>query len=162
MATTWIVAADESRARVLQVTGPKRDDAPQLTEIEDLLNPAGRSHDRDLQTDAEPRFNGHGGVGKAGSGRTGGPASDREAQGAVEHSVGVFAREVGRYLDKARLEQRFDQLVLVAPPKFLGALRKELGKEVEKLVSEELPKDLAGFNVRELERYFAKGSARAP
>ena len=158
MATTWIIAADESRARVLQVAGPDR-----LDEIDDLVNPSGRAQDRELQTDAEPRFNGHGGVGKAGSGRTGGPASDREAQGAVEHSVRTFAREVGRYLDRARLDHRFDQLVLVAPPKFLGALRKELDKEVEKLVADELPKDLSGLSARELERYyFAKGSGRAP
>jgi len=157
MATTWIIAADESRARVLQVAGPDR-----LDEIDHLDNPSGRAQDRELQTDAEPRFNGHGGVGKAGSGRTGGPASDREAQGAVEHSVRTFAREVGRYLDRARLDHRFDQLVLVAPPKFLGALRKELDKEVEKLVADELPKDLAGFSARELERYFAKGSERGP
>jgi protein required for attachment to host cells len=157
MATTWIIAADESRARVLQVAGPDR-----LDEIDDLVNPAGRAQDRELQTDAEPRFNGHGGVGKAASRTTGGPGSDREAQGAVEHSVRTFAREVGRYLDRARLDHRFDQLVLVAPPKFLGALRKELDKEVEKLVADELPKDLAGFSARELERYFAKGSGRAP
>jgi protein required for attachment to host cells len=144
MATTWIVAADESRARVLQVARPER----RLTEVEDLLNPAGRLQEREMQSDAEPRFNGRG----AG----GGPASDREAQGAVEHSARVFAKEVGRYLEKARVEHRFDELVLVAPPKFLGALRKELGKEVEKLVADELPKDLSWFNARELEAYFDK------
>jgi hypothetical protein len=54
MATTWIVAADESRARVLQVMDRER----HLTEIEDLLNPEGRLQNRELQTDAEPRFNG--------------------------------------------------------------------------------------------------------
>jgi protein required for attachment to host cells len=148
MATTWLVAADDSRARVLQVTDRER----HLTEIQDLVNPAGRAQDRELQTDAEPRFNG----------TRGGPPSDAERQGAVEHSVRVFAREVGRYLDKARIAQRFDRLVLVAPPKFLGALRKELHKEVEKLVAEELPKDLSWFNAREIERYFAKESERAP
>jgi protein required for attachment to host cells len=148
MATTWIVAADDSRARVLQVTDRER----HLTEIQDLVNPAGRAQDRELQTDAEPRFNE----------ARGGPPSDAERQGAVEHSVRVFAREVGRYLDKARIAQRFDRLVLVAPPKFLGALRKELHKEVEKLVAEELPKDLSWFNAREIERYFAKESERAP
>jgi protein required for attachment to host cells len=158
MATTWIVAADESRARILQVMDPER----HLNEVEDLVNPAGRAKDRELQTDAEPRFNGHGGVGKPGTARTGGPASDSERQGPVEHSVRTFAREVGRYLDKARIAQRFDRLVLVAPPKFLGALRKELHKEVEKLVAEELPKDLSWLNAREIERYFSKGSARAP
>ena len=29
---------------------------------------------------------------------------------------GAFAKRVGDYLEKARAEQRFDQLVLVAPP----------------------------------------------
>jgi protein required for attachment to host cells len=143
MATTWIVAADESRARVLQVARPEK----QLTEIEDLLNPQGRLQDRELQTDAEPRFSGRAG---------GGPASDREAQGAVEHSVRMFAKEIGRYLDKARVEHRFDELVLVAPPKFLGALRKELDKEVGKLVKQELPKELSGLDVREIEGYLKR------
>ena len=152
MATTWIVAADESRARVLQVARPEK----RLDEIENLLNPEARLQDRELQSDAEPRFSGHGGVGKPGSAPTGGPASDRETRGAVEHSARTFAREVGRYLEKARVEHRFDELVLVAPPKFLGALRKELDKEVAKLVKDELPKDLSWFKARELESYFAK------
>lgn len=156
--TTWIIAADESRARVLQVA----DREQRLLEIDDLTNPDGRRQEREMQSDAEPRFNGHGGVGRPGTSSTGGPASDRETHGAGEHSAKVFAREVGRYLDKARNEHRFDELVLVAPPKFLGALRKELGKEVEKMVTEELPKDLSWFNARELEQYFAKGSGRAP
>lgn len=116
MATTWIVAADESRARVLQVTGR----AQHLVEVEDLVNPEGRLKDRELTTDAHPRFRG-----------TDGPANDREETSAVEHE-------------------------------FLGALRKELHKEVEKLVSEELPKDLSWLNAREIERYFAKGSGTAP
>lgn len=157
MTTTWIVAADESRARFLQVTDHER-----LTEVDDMRNPEGRMQDRELQTDAEARFSGHGGVGKPGERRTSGPPSDGQRQGAVEHSAHVFAREVGRYLEKACHEHRFDQLVLVAPPKFLGALRKELHKDVERAVAEELPKDLSWFNAREIERYFAKGSEREP
>lgn len=158
MATTWILAADESRARVLQVTGREQ----RLTEIDGLVNPAGRAQDRELETDAEPRFSGHGGLGKPGDSPTSGPPSDPERQGAVEHSAHAFAKEIARYLDKARVERRYDQLVLVAPPKFLGALRKELHKEVAKLVADERPKDLAGFNAREIERRFAKGNGRAP
>ena len=154
MATTWIIAADSSRARVLQVA----DREEKLLEIEDLLNPEARMQNRDLQTDDEPRFNGHGGVGKPGTAPTGGPGSDREAQGPVEHSVKVFAREIGRYLDKARTEHRYDELVLIAPPKFLGALRGELGKEVEKLVADDVPKNLAWLNARDLERHLKKTS----
>jgi len=73
MTTTWIIAADSSRARILQVTD--RDE--HLEEIEDLLNPEGRVHDRELVSDAHPRFSGHGGVGKPSAHSTGGPGSDR-------------------------------------------------------------------------------------
>jgi protein required for attachment to host cells len=151
MKTTWIIAADASRARVLQVAGPEK-----LVEVENLPNPEGRTHERDMQTDAEPRFNGHGGVGKAGTSSNGGQASDRETQGPREHAVKTFARRVGDYLEKARTDHRYDQLVVIAPPKFLGALRKEMGKEVEKLVADEVPKDLSWLSQRELEGYFSK------
>jgi protein required for attachment to host cells len=144
MATTWIVAADESRARVLQVT----DREERFTAIEEFSNPQGRAQDRELETDARGRFPG---------GNTWEPRV-----GAVEHSSELFAKRVGDFLDRARQEKRYDQLVLVAPPKFLGALRQELHKEVEKLVADELPKDLSGFSAPELEAYFAKGSGRAP
>jgi protein required for attachment to host cells len=68
----------------------------------------------------------------------------------------VFAKQIGRYLEQARQQQRYDELVLIAPPKFLGVLRKELDNEVEKLVADELPKDLSWFNGRDLERYLRK------
>lgn len=143
MANTWIVAADASRARVLQVAGPER-----LVEIDNLLNPDGRLEDREVNTDARGRFAG---------GHTG-----EDDVGAVEHRTELFAKRLGDYLDKARTEHRYDELVLVAPPKFLGMIRKKLGKEVEKLVADQVPKDLSWFNARELESYFAKGSGRAP
>jgi len=146
MANTWIVAADSSRARVLQVAGRER-----LVELEDMINPGGRMDDRELTTDAHPRFRG-----------TSGPGSDREENSAHEHETDLFAKRLGDYLDKARTQHRYDELVVVAPPKFLGLLRKKLGKEVEKLLVDEVPKDLSWFNARELERYFAKGSERGP
>jgi len=141
MATTWIVAADSSRARILQVAGRER-----LVELESMLNPDGRMDDRELTTGAHPRFRG-----------TDGPGSDRQETSAQEHATDLFAKRVGHYLEQARNQHRYDELVLIAPPKFLGAVRKELGKEVEKLVVEELPKDLSWFNAREIERYVQKG-----
>lgn len=148
MANTWIVAADSSRARILQVAGQER-----LVEIEDMLNPAARLDNRDLTSDAHPRFSGHGGDARAGAGRTGGPGSDRQEMGAAEHATELFAKRLGDYLDKARTQHRYDELLVLAPPKFLGMLRKKLGREVEKLVADEVPKDLSWFDSRELERY---------
>jgi protein required for attachment to host cells len=145
MATTWIVAADASRARILQVM----DREERLSEIDDLLNPEGRAHDRDLLADSHPRFRG-----------TSGPGSDRQELSATEHETELFAKRVGQYLDKARNEHRYERLHLVAPPKFLGQLRKELGKEVQKLVAEELPKDLSWLSARDIEQQYF--SSRRP
>ncbi len=146
MATTWIIAADASRARILQVTDRER----HLAEIDDLLNPEGRVDERQLTTDAQPRFHG-----------SSGPASDREETSAAEHATDLFAKRVGDYLDKARSAHRYDRLHLVAPPRFLGKLRGALGKEVQKLVADELPKDLSWLSARELEARLSKGSERA-
>lgn len=132
MTTTWIVSADSARARILQFA----DREERFVEVEDLHNPEGRMQDRE-RADAEPA-------------------------GAVEHSVERFAKRIGDYLEKARTDHRYDRLVVVAPPRFLGTLRKDLGKEVAKLVSDQVPKDLTWLNARELEQYFARGSARAP
>ena len=140
MTTTWIVAADASRARVLQVADRER-----LVEIENLVNPEGRLQNREVTSDAAGRF--------PGKDRPGGHSSDDETH-AVDHLDEVFAKRVGEYLDKARTDHRYDELVLVAPPKFLGMMRKKIGREVEKLIVNELPKDLSWVNARDLERYF--------
>ena len=141
MANTWIVAADASRARVLQVAGPKR-----LVEVDNLLNPEGRLQNREVNTDAAGRF--------SGPDRPGGHSSGDENR-TMDHQDERFAKRLGDYLDKARTEHRYDELVLVAPPRFLGMIRKELGKEVEKLVAGQVPKDLSWFNQRELENYLS-------
>src|SRR5690606_39531091 len=119
-------------------------------------NPTARQHERDLRSDSEPRFDGHGGVGKPGAAPTGGTASDREAQGAIDHSVRMFARDIARYLDKARIDRRYDKLILVAPPKFLGALRKHLDKDVARMVVEEIPKDVSALKTHDLTAYFRR------
>lgn len=150
MATTWIVSGDSSRARVLQVTGRNR-----LEEIEDFVNPKARMNDRELRTDAHARFNGHGGMGRPGSG-SGigmGPANDREEQRQAELETENFSRHIGRYLDKARIERRYDRLFLIAPPRFLGMIRKQLGKEVEKLVQDEIDKDLSWFDAQHIDDF---------
>ena len=149
MATTWIVAADSSRARVLQVAHPEQ----KLFEIEDLLNPEGRLQDREIASDALGRW--------SGPDRPGGNSMQGGA-GPAEHAVELFAKRIGDYLDKARTDHRYDHLCIMAPPKFLGALRQALSKEVQKLVADEIPKDLSWLSAPELERYFAKGSGPAP
>lgn len=142
MATTWIVAADSSRARILQVT----DRGAHLAEVDNLLNPEGRLQDREISSDARGRW--------GGPNRPGGNAMEDEI-GPSQHVAQAFAKRIGAYLDKARTERRYDRLCLVAPPKFLGLLRGDLSAEVSKRVAREVPKDLSGQKTRELEQQLA-------
>src|SRR5882762_712246 len=88
MPTTWIVAADSSRARILRVVGREH----RLVEIQDFVNPKGRMDERELITDAHPR----------------------QETTAVEHETELFAKQIDRYLDKARVKGLFDKLHLDA------------------------------------------------
>jgi len=63
-----------------------------------------------------------------------------------------FARETARALYAAAHANRFTQLVVVAPPKILGELRKEFHKEVADRVIAEIDKTLTNRDLGEIER----------
>ena len=63
-----------------------------------------------------------------------------------------FAHETAELLKRLALRNGFEQLVVVAPPKTLGELRKHYHKEVEKRLAAEIPKDLTNLPVNEIEK----------
>ena len=63
-----------------------------------------------------------------------------------------FAARAAEMLKERALRNEFDSLVVVAPPKTLGELRKHYHKEVEKRLTAEVPKDLTNMPVEEIER----------
>ena len=63
-----------------------------------------------------------------------------------------FAADTAAMLKDRALRNDFDSLVVVAPPRTLGELRKHYHKEVERRLVAELPKDLVNMPVPEIER----------
>lgn len=63
-----------------------------------------------------------------------------------------FATEIAEKLYHMAHANRFQHLIIVAPPKVLGSLRKSLHKEVLDRVGAEVPKELAASPVRDIER----------
>jgi protein required for attachment to host cells len=131
MARTWIVAADSARARIFEMTPPEK----KCREIEDFLNPEGRAQNREINADADGRYYGNGAQYRG--------FSAGQKISPVEHKTELFSKEVGRYLDKARTQNRYDKLYVIAPPEFLGLMRQNLTREVQKLVADEINKDLS-------------------
>ena len=62
-----------------------------------------------------------------------------------------FAAETAELLKKRALRNDYESLVIVAPPKTLGELRKHYHKEVSSRLIGELDKDLTGHPVAEIE-----------
>ena len=63
-----------------------------------------------------------------------------------------FAADTAEELRRAALAGAFEKLILVAPPRTLGQLRKSIHKEVEKRTIREVAQDLTGHPVTEIER----------
>jgi protein required for attachment to host cells len=66
-----------------------------------------------------------------------------------------FAAETAELLKKRALANDFESLIIVAPPKTLGELRKHYHKEVESRLVGEIAKDLTGHPVDEIEKIIA-------
>ncbi|MBN8991349.1 MAG: host attachment protein [Rhizobiales bacterium] len=66
-----------------------------------------------------------------------------------------FAGELAEALYRYNHANLFEKLVLIAPPKVLGNLRKSLHAEVIARVTGEIPKELTSHPVAEIERLIA-------
>jgi protein required for attachment to host cells len=83
---------------------------------------------------------------------SGTPGSSMEEVDFHQQEEDRFAADTAAMLKERALRNEFDALVVVAPPRTLGELRKHYHKEVEKRLIAELPKDLVNTPVPEIEK----------
>ena len=135
--TTWLLLAGGAHAQVVQNDGPGKGvsavkgatwDQHLAKNQEIMADRPGRSFDRmgDQRHSIEP---------------TSDPKRLQES---------AFLGEICGYLAEAAREGRFDRLVLVAEPRALGLLRKQLGSGLKGKLHAELDKDLSKIPVKEL------------
>jgi protein required for attachment to host cells len=144
MDTTWIVSADEGRARFFSESTP----GEALQEVDNMVNNAARMTAAEQYTDRLDTK----AAGKS-IHNTGGalPNSQYEPQQTPdERAAELFARDVCAYLLQAQQAGRFQKLALVAAPKFLGVLRKHLGAQLQPLVTLEINKDYSHSSAHQL------------
>ena len=138
-----IVVADSARARVF-TTGETNSE---LHEIEVLVHPEGRMHDREISSDLPGK---EGGV-------PGGGAHAYESQtDPKDYELKSFSRRVANYVEDVRKANGLSRLLLIAAPKFLGALRSQLSSETREKIIFEQDKNLTQHSVDELQGYLPK------
>lgn len=135
MSTTWVLAADRAKARLFGA----EHNAKSLVEIGDFLNPDARG--RDLADERLPST--HDRLGKS-------RHAIEPHTGPQEKASAAFARRLDAVLERGRIDHRYANLVLIAPPQFLGALHEALGDQVRNCVVAEVPKDLTNANAQEI------------
>ncbi|NOT83377.1 MAG: host attachment protein [Methylococcaceae bacterium] len=139
MKLTWILVADNTRARFFTVTTP----SSELTEFDGLEHPEGRLHDREITSDLPGRIKASDGVGHAFSQQT-----DPKA-----HESAVFAKFISDCLIEAFNAHKFEQLILVAGPDLLGLLRQQLPEQLQKQVCFELDKTLTSLSAADIRQH---------
>ena len=107
-----------------------------------LTDPLARLHDRDFKSDRPGRMFDHGPLtgGRRGATArhgTGGRESPRK------HEAVIFAQKIAAELENAWRAGRFERLIVMAEPNFLGVLRRALPISLNSAVVAEVAKDLA-------------------
>lgn len=153
MANLWVVVADEAIARILHWPPGGQE----LESVEELADPDAHARDADLRRDAYGRRAGSAthGARQDTAHRLRGSATVTSSAGEAEthQEAEAFAKRVAAHLAQARQQGRFDELHLVAAPRFLGLLRKALPEQVERAVRQSLDKDLVHLDNRQLTQH---------
>jgi protein required for attachment to host cells len=136
--TTWIVVADAGKARIFSAlkarlfnsTNPKN-----LKLISEHTHGESRKMDSELVSDRQGHF---------------GSGTFEEPTDPKRHQEEIFAHEITKILGHAHNENKFHDLILIAPPTFMGLLNKHLTHTTKQLVSIRIEKDYTRHTEQQL------------
>lgn len=147
MKTVWVLVADEAMSRILLLN--TKDKA--LEPVEEIADPDAHASNAELRRDAFGRRNPGAKQGVSPSTVTASAGEEQSQQHAE-----VFAAKVASTLQRGLDHQRFNELIVVAPPHFLGLLRKAFDKTLQAAVVRDEPKDFVHFTNDDIyQRLFA-------
>lgn len=135
---TWLLIADASKARIYSIYKARvlrEQHAKELELIGEFSHANSRKKGSDLITDKWGEF---------------GAGTFVEATSPKAHEAKEFALELLTHLESGRNERVFRDLIIVAPPTFMGLLHKHMPHEMQKVISQKIEKDYTHHNEREL------------
>ena len=139
MKLTYIVVADNVRARIFTAETP----SSSLQELDALAHMEGRLHDREMTSDLPGKIKGEGSIGHA----------FEQPTDPKKHEASLFAHRIAGYLEDARNDKKFEQLLIIAEPSFLGLLRNQMPEQLKKLVCFELDKNITTHSVDDIRKH---------
>ena len=137
MDTIWVLSAASADAVVYKSKGGKDG----LHEHKRFEHAQARLHDRELTTDLPGRA-----YDSAGHGRH----AMEQPTDPKRHEADAFARELADYLEHGCTAGACEKLYIVAPPAFLGLLRKHYSKPVQQCLAQEVDLNLSNIDARDI------------
>lgn len=127
MNNTWVLVANAGEARLFNLV---RSD---LELMEKFSHPESRMKGEALTSDRPGAYQSD--VNREGHGSYAEPTDPKE------YEKDRFARELAGVLNKARNENKFSELVIVAAPHFYGLINQHLDEAASRMVSHHIEKD---------------------
>ncbi|MDF3054880.1 MAG: uncharacterized protein K0Q74_787 [Gammaproteobacteria bacterium] len=138
----WIILTDASVYRIFTY----EKDSQNLSLLEEKFHPESKEKISDLVTDRPGHYQT--------PGTTRGAYSEHQDPKKIENAH--FSKELASYLEQGRTQNKYEGLILIAPPKANGLLLSYLSKEVKKLIISNLKKDYVYFTQHELIDFITK------
>ena len=133
----WIVVADRAGARFFRHRKRGKDFTMEFA----VEHPQGKLKDQDIDSDRP---------GTTWSGKSQQHTTLIREQSAHAHVMQEFCRELADRIERGAIDKEFDQLVIVAESRMLGALKSALGSQGTHRLTATIEKDLARLNERDL------------
>lgn len=137
--TTWLLVADASKARIYSMQKAlffqDASNLKNLKLISEYSHEESRKKGVELISDKKGEF---------------GAGTFVEASSPKVHEADQFAYELVNSLEAGRKTNSFRDLIIVAPPAFMGLLHKRMSYEMHKLVSKTIEKDYTQHNEKQI------------
>jgi protein required for attachment to host cells len=143
----WYVVASATEAKIFASNSTNGS----VNLVETLENVEGGIPNHNLGSDRPGRvFNAHNAQAALGSQHSSSQHIYSSHESPHEHLISIFAKQLASRIENARTKNLFDELVLVAEPRFLGKLRTKLSKSTDKLVRDTIEKDLCSLSEQDV------------
>lgn len=119
-----------------------------LTLLKEISHPENKLKSGDLTSDRPGHY-------KAGKSARGAYSPHREAK---DIEIDNFSREITRELNQERTHNKYDELIVIAPPHMIGLLYQHLNKNVKNLVINKIEKELIFLPDHELLKFLQKNT----
>lgn len=136
----WVVTANSTRYQIYQYDKSQH----QLTLIKEEQHPESKQKDSELASDRAGRYQN--------TGTSQSSAYESHADPKLDE-IDHFLKSLADECEEGRTHQKFEHLILIAPPRANGVIVKHMHAPLKNLILDSIKKDYTDFKEKELKEF---------